>query len=417
MIRRPSDSDPLLRRVLNANFRLGTRKHADVLAQFAANPAAPDAMRHEALAMLRTWDEPSGRDRVLGMWRPVAPRSAADASDALKPVIASFANANATLRLDVGRLAAEYRISAGAPVLRALVDDAGVEPNVRAEAIVALADVSGTAAAPQVNQTLVDSNPNVRAAALSVVRDVVPDRAVELLSTAALEATIPERQAAIKELGQLSSRPDALVDVLRQWADGILPPETQLEALNAAEAQQADPHVAELLAKINATRNTTQPLDIYREALRGGDADRGRTLFFEKVALSCVRCHKVGNRGGEVGPELTRIGAEKERSYLLEAIVDPNKTIAKDFESVVLYDDQGRVHTGVLREETDAEITLIDANANVLTFNKDSIEERAVGKSAMPADLVTHLTKFELRDLVEYLSSLKGRFWFRRRPL
>ena len=47
-----------------------------------------------------------------------------------------------------------------------------------------------------------------------------------------------------------------------------------------------------------------------------------------------MRCHKIAGRGGDVGPDLSKIGGEKTRAYLLESIVLPNKAIAKNFESV-----------------------------------------------------------------------------------
>ena len=79
------------------------------------------------------------------------------------------------------------------------------------------------------------------------------------------------------------------------------------------------------------------------------------------------------------------------------------------FQSVVLADVDGKIHTGVLRQETETEITLIDVEGKVHTIAKDTIDERAPGKSAMPEDTVKKMTRQELRDLVEFLSTLKGR--------
>jgi quinoprotein glucose dehydrogenase len=145
----------------------------------------------------------------------------------------------------------------------------------------------------------------------------------------------------------------------------------------------------------------------YRETLHGGDAERGRQIFFEKAEVNCVRCHRIGPDGGEVGPELTKIGEEKARDYLLQAIVDPNAAIAKGFESVMLVLDDGRVLSGVLRDESETQVRLITAEGDLKTIAKDSIEQRAVGKSAMPEDLTKKLSKSELRDLVEFLSRRK----------
>ena len=111
--------------------------------------------------------------------------------------------------------------------------------------------------------------------------------------------------------------------------------------------------------------------------------------------------------GGEVGPELSGIGARQTRAYLLESIVNPNKQIAQGFESVVLATSDGKVHTGVLRGEDDKEVRLITAEGEALAVPKDTIEERKRGPSAMPGDLARKLSKTELRDLIEFLASLK----------
>jgi quinoprotein glucose dehydrogenase len=47
------------------------------------------------------------------------------------------------------------------------------------------------------------------------------------------------------------------------------------------------------------------------------------------------------------------------------------------------------------------------AEGNLIAIDKQNIEARKPGKSAMPEDLTKHLTPFELRDLVEFLAAQK----------
>ncbi len=138
-----------------------------------------------------------------------------------------------------------------------------------------------------------------------------------------------------------------------------------------------------------------------------------RTSSLTKIAVSCLRCHKVrdngGNvNGGDVGPDLTKTGGEKTREYLLEALVEPNKAIAKGYETVIVTFDDGREHAGIVKSETDKELVLVTADVKTITVEKKSIEERSTGPSAMPSDLLKHLTLRELRDLIEFLASQKG---------
>lgn len=123
--------------------------------------------------------------------------------------------------------------------------------------------------------------------------------------------------------------------------------------------------------------------------------------------MSCVRCHKAGAAGGEVGPDLARIGAEKSREYLLESIVVPNKAIARTFESLQIVTDDGLRHVGVVRREDAQTLELLTPEGKTVTIPVDSIEDRRPAKSAMPEDLVRQLSKQELRDLVEFLAGLR----------
>ncbi len=66
LISSPTPDDALMRRVLNANFQLGTSEHADRIALFASRDDISDSLRIEALSMLGDWTEPASRDRVLG---------------------------------------------------------------------------------------------------------------------------------------------------------------------------------------------------------------------------------------------------------------------------------------------------------------------------------------------------------------
>ena len=146
----------------------------------------------------------------------------------------------------------------------------------------------------------------------------------------------------------------------------------------------------------------------YREALAGGSEVRGKEIFFGRSEVSCRRCHKIDGNGGEVGPDLSRIGLDKTRDYLLEAMVDPNKQIAKGFETAILQMADGKVHAGIIKSDDGQRIQLHKPEGAIVVLEKSAIEDRAVGKSGMPEDLVKKLTKSDVRDLVEYLSTLRN---------
>jgi quinoprotein glucose dehydrogenase len=184
------------------------------------------------------------------------------------------------------------------------------------------------------------------------------------------------------------------------------PAELRLDLLEAAATRKSGP-VADKLKRFDEDRPKNDPLAEYREALTGGDAEAGRRVFLTKSEAACLRCHKVNGEGGDVGPDLAGIGGKQTREYLLEAIVEPNKQIAQGYESAVLTLTNGTVVSGVIKGEDNKEVKLQTADGHVMTVPKAKIDERSSGRSAMPDDVVKHLTKRELRDVVEFLVSLK----------
>ena len=91
----------------------------------------------------------------------------------------------------------------------------------------------------------------------------------------------------------------------------------------------------------------------------------------------------------------------------MEAIVLPNKQIAKGFETLIIADVYGKVHVGVVKEDDGSRIKLMKSDGSLVFIKKDDIDDQSRGKSGMPEDLVKKLSKSEIRDLVAYLATLK----------
>jgi quinoprotein glucose dehydrogenase len=252
-----------------------------------------------------------------------------------------------------------------------------------------------------------DASAAVRSEARSLWAVHDPIAAVPFLAATIANGETIEKQSAIATLADLKT--EAADAVLGGWLDrmakGEVPGEIQLDLVEAAEEREP---LKSKLAAIEAARSEGDVLAAWRVSLTGGDAERGEDIFFNRASVSCQRCHKAKDgRGGEVGPDLSKIGDKKDRNYLLEAIVAPNAKIAENFESVVVVTTAGQVVTGVKRAEDGKSLTLITAEGKGIVIPKDEIEDRAVGKSAMPEDLIKHLSKRDVRDLVEFLANQK----------
>jgi len=83
-------------------------------------------------------------------------------------------------------------------------------------------------------------------------------------------------------------------------------------------------------------------LDKLLPLLKQGDAARGRELFFAEKS-QCANCHRIGDKGAKIGPDLTTIGGNRAASDLLESIVLPSATLVRDYEPFrVLTSDRRR---------------------------------------------------------------------------
>lgn len=141
---------------------------------------------------------------------------------------------------------------------------------------------------------------------------------------------------------------------------------------------------------------------------RAGNPERGRQLFFNADKSQCVRCHRVGDQGERVGPELTALGARFAKVYIVESILEPSRTIAPSFESTAIDLKSGKVLIGIKVAESDTTLTLVDSQAQKHVIPKADIEEqRKSAVSAMPEGLEKRFTEDEFVDLVSFLSNLK----------
>jgi putative heme-binding domain-containing protein len=122
----------------------------------------------------------------------------------------------------------------------------------------------------------------------------------------------------------------------------------------------------------------------------------------------CLKCHRVGDRGERIGPELSGVGGRFSRITMIESILEPGRSIAPGFESMTLALTDGRVLSGVRAAETDQAITLGDQEGRHHMIPKADIESLArQPQSLMPEGLEKRLTPEEFVDLVAALAAQK----------
>ncbi|HXD89114.1 MAG TPA: PVC-type heme-binding CxxCH protein [Urbifossiella sp.] len=402
------DSEATVRRALSAAYRLGTPEQAKQVLAAASNPLLSPAMRSEAIGCLKDWSDPPPRDRVTGFWRPLGKRDPAIVRAVVSPGFEKLlGSASGPLLTDVVGLIGPLKLDVSEVKLNEWVaDDAKAVP-IRVAALRVLADRKSKSLPNSLAAALEANVPLLKAEARDVLAATDPMKAAELLAAVLADekANIVERQRALTALPRMKA-PDAgkLLDAwAAKLAAGGVPAALRLdvlEALNAAPSANRN----RLRGKFEASLPSK-----FAVSLHGGNAERGKEIFLGHAAAQCVRCHKVNDSGGAAGPDLSRVASrypEKTREFFLESLLTPNAKIAPGFGTVTLVLADGRTVSGVVVSEDKKAITLQYPDGKKESIALGDVERRAAAASPMPS-VEQSLSPREVRDLIEYLTTLK----------
>jgi putative membrane-bound dehydrogenase-like protein len=158
------------------------------------------------------------------------------------------------------------------------------------------------------------------------------------------------------------------------------------------------------LLNVDAAKQKTQ-LEQLLGSLHAGDVRRGQAVF-NSTKASCSVCHAVGYLGGNVGPDLTRIGKIRTERDLLESIVFPSASFVRSYEPVLVTTKSGKAINGVIRKDSPEELVLATGVNQEARIPRDDVEDVQPSKvSIMPAGFDQQLTVQELADLVAFLKA------------
>ena len=140
-----------------------------------------------------------------------------------------------------------------------------------------------------------------------------------------------------------------------------------------------------------------------------GDSLNGRALFFDVDGPApCAKCHRVGDRGGEIGPELTGVAGTRTAQFIIEAILQPSTEIASGYEASLIQTTDGRILDGIVRRETEDSLWLATSDGEELPVAKvDIARQRVQELSLMPDNFGDVLTVGALHDLLAFLLTLQ----------
>ena len=134
-----------------------------------------------------------------------------------------------------------------------------------------------------------------------------------------------------------------------------------------------------------------------------GDVKAGEALFWGKGG--CPGCHQVNGRGGQLGPDLSNVGAARATAQLRDAILDPDADGAFGYRAVTAVMNDGRKLQGVARNRSNYSLQLQEATGKLHLLNVADIKELTLGRgSPMPKNYRERLAQQEIEDIVAYLS-------------
>lgn len=304
--------------------------------------------------------------------------------------------------LEAGKLPAQLVLAALGRIRRPeaerlILHHYRTHPEDRDAAVIALANYAKPAYRELFLAALDRDNPDVVRAALRGLRAVKPEgaedyrkvlqAALRLGNPVGWEAVQTLRKWSGKEFGADQRQWRKELDQFLTWYSQTFPdaPPVQVAAATYHEwtLDELLPRVEQLISK--------------------ADPERGKKVF-EKA--TCSKCHRVGNFGTGIGPDLSTLGNRFTRKDILEAMLEPSKTISDQYKTYTVLTARGQIINGMRAPDEDGNVVLLLSDATTVKIPKDEIEEIVESKvSIMPEGLLNQLTAEEIADLVAFLES------------
>lgn len=134
-----------------------------------------------------------------------------------------------------------------------------------------------------------------------------------------------------------------------------------------------------------------------------GDAAKGANVF----KTNCSVCHQVKGQGTDFGPKLSEIGDKLPKDGLLEAIVNPSGGVSFGYETTELQMKDGTTITGLLASKTEDDYDVKMPGGTLNKVKRSDVKLVKQSAESMMPDLHQAMSKEDLADLLQYLSTLQ----------
>jgi putative membrane-bound dehydrogenase-like protein len=186
-------------------------------------------------------------------------------------------------------------------------------------------------------------------------------------------------------------------------AKGDIPPAT----INILRGQKDAKLRARAVAIFGAPAKAKSRAQVVKEFLPAlalkGNAAKGKTIFTGRCAI----CHKHGKEGSALGPDLVTIKTTG-REKILTNFIDPNREVLASYVAYNIATYDGEEIVGLLGEETTTHVRIKLPLGQQRLLPRTAVKSmRSAGKSIMPEGLEAGLTKQQMADLLEFISTVK----------
>ena len=397
-------NEPLVRRSLNANLRVGKIKNIQNLINFSMIKINNELMRSEAINILSNWKSPSLHDRVDGRYRGEINRNDEIIVDLFSEKLIKLINDDSKLvRISSIKALSILKINIANEILLSFLKN-DQSSDIRKQSLITLLENNSYKSKNIVFEIASnDSSELVRTELLKYISltDISKDQKTNFLINIYKKGTIKEKQESINQLKFIEN--DKSKIFFKNLLDGLIAesiiPEIRLEIYESLK------YFKDYKIKYNnAFKDTLTP---YYYTISGGDKEKGKDIFLNNISAQCTRCHAIGgNNKNLVGPNLENLSRRLSPKEIVESLILPSKQISPGYGiSTFDLDDMTEIHGKVI--ETNNYNTYVDiGNGEIIPILNSKIVNKINHMSNMPS-IINILSLREIRDLVSTLSSLK----------
>jgi putative membrane-bound dehydrogenase-like protein len=308
------------------------------------------------------------------------------------------------------KLVEQLKLKMHLPRILALLSDRNAGLSVRSAAVQAVMPVDAETGAAALQKLVADpAEPaGLRSQAGQALSAVNSPAARTALTSAFAGAPGSLEQTLALALAATPEGLDALLEVMSQGKASarLLQDPAVIGRLKPRLTPERSARIAELTASLPPADQRIRELIVQRQAKYPGSgavAEKGAALF----KTHCAACHKIGDVGQKVGPQLDGIG-QRGIERLLEDILDPNRNIDGAFRATAIATKAGIVITGLkLRDEGQVTV-IVDSQGKEQRIAAADIEESQVSPlSPMPSNFADTIPEPDFQQLLAFLLSQK----------